>query len=352
MTVIPNGAARRQVLAAAGWFLARRVGTALIALLGVTVIVFVLSHNVGDPVALIAGQNASASNLAHLRHLYGFDRPLIVQYLTYLGDLVHGDLGTSVFSNRPVAVEIAAVFPATLELSLAALVLGVAVCVPLGVWAALRPNSWVDRLAAGGIRFGVAMPSFWLGILLVFLFVYTWHLLPQPTGQLTIGGTTPPHHTGMVWVDALLSGWWRTAGDAFGHLVLPTVTLAACSFSALLALTQDVVGRVLRSDHFRTTRAMGLPPVTAYARYAFKTAAPPIVTQVAMTFGYLLGGTVLVENVFAWPGIGQYSVLSMQRLDFSPVIAVALLTAAIYLLLYLVADIVALALDPRIRHGR
>lgn len=357
MTAIPSGARRdrsalAQTVMTGGLFVLRRLGTALVALLGVTVIVFLLTHQVGDPVYLLAGDQASDAQRAALRAQLGLDQPLLVQYGQYLLGLLHGDLGTSLYSNRPVVDELATAFPPTLELSLAALVIGVVVTVPLGIWAALKPRSGVDRVAAGAVRFGVAMPPFWLGILLVFLFVYTWGIAPSPTGELDIGVLAPPSVTGMTVIDALIAGQGDVAANALAHLVLPAITLAVGAFPALLALTQDVVSRVLRSDHFRTTRAMGLPPRTAYARYALKASAAPIVTQIAMTFGYLLGGTVLVETVFAWPGIGQYSVLSMQRLDFSPVVGVALMTSALYLLLYFIADIVSLAIDPRIRRGR
>ncbi|MFT4122773.1 MAG: ABC transporter permease [Microbacteriaceae bacterium] len=353
MTTTPGSAAslRGSPLLTGGLFLLRRLGTAATALLGVTLIVFLLTHSVGDPVYLLAGQNATDEQREALREQLGYNRPLVVQYLDYLGGLLRGDLGTSTFSHESVTAALASVFPATLELSLAALVLGVLITVPLGVWAAMRPKSWVERLAAGVVRFGVAMPSFWLGILLVFLFSYVWGIAPAPTGELDIGVASPPAVTGMTVVDAAIAGDGEAFGSALAHLVLPTVTLAVTSFPALLALTQDVVGRTLRSDHFRTARAMGLPPQTAYPRYALKASASPLVQQIAMTFGYLLGGTVLVENVFAWPGLGQYAVLSMQRLDFAPVVGVALLTSAVYLLLYFIADVLALVIDPRIRRG-
>ncbi|WP_353807598.1 ABC transporter permease [Agromyces sp. SYSU T00194] len=351
MTIIPGSAMRQSAVIGGGVYVLRRLATSVIALLGVTLIVFLLSHNVGDPVYLLAGQNASDEQREALREQLGYNRPLVVQYLDYLGGLLQGDLGTSTFSRQPVSEALAAVFPATLELALAALLLTVLLALPLGVWAALHPATWIDRLITGFVRFGVAMPTFWLGILLIYVFTYTLGIAPAPTGELDIGMSSPPHVTGMTVVDAAIAGDWAVFANAIAHLVLPSIALAFGAFPALLALTRDVVGRVLRSDHFRTARAMGLPPQVAYARYAVKSSAAPIAQQVAMTFGYLLGGTVLVEIVFAWPGVGQYAVLSMQRLDFAPVIGVALLTSALYLLLYFIADLVSLAIDPRIRRG-
>lgn len=348
----PSSAGRWHVAANGARFVVRRFATAVVALLGVTLIVFLLSRQVGDPVFLLVGQTGTPEQLEALREQYGFNRPWYAQYLEYLGNLLNGDLGQSLFSRRPVTEELATYFPATLELALASLVVGVIITVPLGIAAALRPRSWIDRLSSGLVRFGVAMPTFWFGILLIFVFVYTLGIAPAPTGELDIGIPAPPHVTGMTVVDAMIAGQWRTFQNALAHLVLPTLTLAIGSFAALLALTRNVTERVLRSDFMRTARATGLPPQIAYGRYALKNVAPPILTQVAMTFGYLLGGTVLVEMVFAWPGIGQYSVLSMQRLDFAPVLGVALVTSAVYLTLYFISDVISLAIDPRIRHER
>lgn len=352
MTEAPGGAARRQAYVEGARFVLRRLSTAVIALLGVTLIVFLLSRNVGDPVYLLVGQTGTPEQIALLREEYGFNRPWHVQYIEYVGNLLRGDLGESIFSRRPVRQELATYFPATLELALSALALGVLITVPLGMVAALRPRSWIDRFASAFVRFGVAMPAFWLGILLIYVFVYRLGIAPAPTGELDIGIRSPDEVTGMTVLDALLAGDWAVFRNALAHLVLPTLTLALAAFPAMLALTRNVTERVLRSDFMRTARAAGLPPRTAYGHYALKNIAPPIVTQIAMTFGYLLGGTVLVEIVFAWPGIGQYSVLSMQRLDFAPVLGVALVTSAAYLALYFAADVLSLVLDPRIRHQR
>lgn len=332
-------------------FVSRRLITALITLLGVTLIVFFLTRSVGDPVYILAGTTPSTpEQLQELRERLGLDRPIWEQYFAYLGGLLQGDLGTSLYTQRPVTEELSTYFPATLSLSIAALVLGVILTVPLGVVSALKPGSFWNRLSIGFTRFGVAMPAFWFGLLLLFLFVYVLDIAPSPTGQLPIAVPAPPRVTGVVVLDAAIAGQFSVMNAAIGQLTLPVITLALTSFPALLALTESVTTRVLRSDFMRTARATGLPPSVAYGRYAARNIASPIVTQIAMTFGYLLGGTVLVEIVFSWPGIGQYSVLSMQRLDFSPVIGVALMTSAIYLTLYFIADLISLALDPRIRH--
>lgn len=351
MTTTPSRTQRFESATRATSFVARRLISALITLLGVTVIVFFLTRSVGDPVYILAGTTPTTpEQLDQIRAQYGLDRPLWQQYFDYLGGLLQGDLGTSLYTRRPVSEELATYFPATLSLSVGALILGVLLTVPLGVVSAIKPGSFWNRLSIGLTRFGVAMPSFWFGLLLIFFFVYVWRIAPSPTGQLPIVVGSPPRVTGIVVIDAMLAGDGEVLGAALGQLALPVITLALTSFPALLALTESVTTRVLRSDYMRTARATGLPPAVAYGRYAARNIASPVVTQIAMTFGFLLGGTVLVEIVFSWPGLGQYAVLSMQRLDFSPVIGVALLTSAFYLTLYFISDIISLALDPRIRH--
>lgn len=352
MTETPTWRLRLDTAIACTTFVVRRFFTAAIAMVGVTLIVFLLSHKVGDPVYILLGSTGTPQQIEQVRHEQGFDRPVIVQYFNYLDSLVHGDLGTSTFSRESVVHELATYFPATVELSLAALFITLVVAVPLGITAARFPRSIWSLLHSGLLRFGVAMPSFWFGLLLLWVFVYLLHVFPTPTGQLDIGLDSPPGVTGMVAVDAVVAGDWTILGNSLRHLVLPAVTLALGSMPAMLALTHAVTSRVLASDFMRSAYASGLPPRTLYGRYALRNIAPPVVTQLAMNFGFLLGGTVLVETVFAWPGIGQYSVLSMQRLDFEPVLGVAIVAAAIYLLLYLLADIISLLLDPRIRHDR
>ncbi len=347
----PAGPASGPLLVAAR-YLVRRLLSSSVALLGVVAVVFVLSHGFGDPVALLVGPTGSADQIRQLRSEYGFDRPLIVQFWDYLVQLLHGDLGMSYFSRRPVSAEIGTYFPATFELALFALVIGVGFAVPLGFAAALRPRSWASRVATAMVRFGVAMPSFWLGIILLLVFVYHWSIFPAPSGELDIGTSPPPDVTGMVLVDALLAGQMDVAGEAASHLVLPAVTLALTSFSALISLTRATVAEILASDHVRAARALGLSPRVLNGRYVARNIVPVVLTQSAMIFGYLLGGTVLVETAFSWPGLGRFAVTSMDRLDYAPVMGIGIFSALIYLILYLFADVVSLLTDPRIRHDR
>ena len=329
--------------------LARRAIFAVAAMLGVTLIVFVVSHLLGDPVYLILGERATPEQYQALRHSLGYDRPLWVQYGHYLWQLLHGDLGTSRYTLQPVAHEIWQRFPATFELTTAAMLLGVLWTIPLGVLSAIRPRGLVDRVSQTVVEFGIAMPSFWLGLLLIYFFYYLLHLAPSPVGQLDISATAPPRTTGLLVVDSLVAGQFGTAAAALGHLALPAITLSITACPPILQLTRNSMLHALRSDYIRSARSLGLPERVIYWRYALRNALLPVLTMTAMTFGYLLGGTVLVEAVFSWPGIGLYAVQSMQHSDYEPVVGIALLASVCYVLVYMLADVLSLVVDPRVR---
>ena len=332
-----------------GIFVGRRLGSAAIALIGVTILVFIVTHLLADPVYLLIGQRGSPAMINSLRHSLGYDQPLWVQYFRYVGSLLHGDMGTSRYTFQPVSNEIAQRFPATFELSLAAMILGLLWTVPLGVLSATRPGGLIDRISQAIVEFGVAIPSFWLGLLLVFFLYYSLKIAPAPIGQLDIQVDAPPHVTGLIVVDAIVTGDTTALFNALSHLFLPALTLALTSCPPILQLTRNTMMQVLRSDFIRAARALGLPLRTIYWRYALQNTLLPVTTMTAMTFGYLLGGTVLVETVFSWPGIGLYAVQSMQRADYDPILGVVLLAATIYILVYLAADLAALFIDPRVR---
>lgn len=332
-----------------GIFVARRLGSAAVALLGVTVLLFIVTHLMADPVYLLIGQRGSPAMLDSLRHSLGYDQPLYVQYARYLGNLLHGDLGTSRYTFQPVAQEIAQRFPATLSLSIAAMILGLIWTVPLGVLSAIRPGGVLDRISQALVEFGVAIPSFWLGLLFVFFLYFMLKVAPAPIGQLDITVDAPPHVTGLIVIDAMFAGDLNVLGNALGHLFLPALTLSLTSCPPILQLTRNTMIQVLRSDFIRAARSLGLPARTIYWRYALQNTLLPVTTMSAMTFGYLLGGTVLVETVFSWPGIGLYAVQSMQRADYDPILGVVLLAATIYIVVYLAADLAALFIDPRVR---
>jgi|SRR5579884_511722 len=331
-------------------YVARRLAGAVAGMFGVVLVVFVVTHVLGDPTRLVLGPRASPQQVAQMSHQLGYDRPIVSQFLTYLGQLLRGNLGVSQYTQQPVLHDILHFFPATLELSLAGLLLGLLWTLPLGILSAVRPGGIVDRVSQVIVDFGVAMPSFWLGILLILLFFHVLGIAPAPVGELDIGAVAPARVTGMTVVDCLIAGDFSLFLSALAHLALPAITLAITACPPILQLTRNTMISALRSDYVRNARSMGLPERTT-RWYALKNAMIPISTMTAMTFGYLLGGTVLVEEVFSWPGIGLYAVQSIERFDYAPVLGVVLLASAVYVVVYLLADLFAMALDPRVREG-
>jgi ABC-type dipeptide/oligopeptide/nickel transport system permease component len=331
-------------------YVGRRLVAAVLTLLGVVVLVFVVTRLLGDPVQLILGPRATPEQVERLRQELGYDQSIPAQFWTYLTNLLQGDLGVSRYSQRSVSDEIASRFPSTIELATAGMLLGLLWTIPLGIIAALRPRGYVDRASQLMVEFGVAIPSFWLGLLLVLLFVNALGIAPTPVGELDIGATPPPRVTGMIVVDALLAGDLATFRDALAHLALPAIVLAITACPPILLLTRNTMIGVLGGDYVRGARSFGLPERTV-RWYAFKNTLLPVSTMVAMTFGFLLGGTVLVETVFSWPGIGLYAIQSMQRFDYEPVLGIVLLASAVYVLVYFVADVLAMVIDPRVRES-
>jgi peptide/nickel transport system permease protein len=229
------------------------------------------------------------------------------------------------------------------------MILGLGWTIPLGVASAVRPGGLIDKVSQSIVEFGVAMPSFWLGLLLLFVFYYILKVAPTPVGELDFNIAAPTRITGLVVVDSALSGDVPALVSSLTHLALPAITLALTACPPILQLTRNTMIDVLRSDYVRGALSLGLPRRIVYWKYALRNALLPVITMSAMTFGYLLGGTVLVETVFAWPGIGRYAVQSMERFDYSPVLGVVLLAAAAYITVYFLADLLNLLVDPRTR---
>jgi ABC-type dipeptide/oligopeptide/nickel transport system permease component len=329
-------------------FVIRRLAYAVASIVGVSAVTFFVTHVIANPVALVVGQNVTPGAIAALSHQFGYDRPVWEQYLTYMGALLHGNLGTSIITYQPVSEEILRRLPNTIELTAAGLLLGVLWTIPVGCLAALHPGGRIDRLSEGLVAFGVAMPGFWLGLLLILLLYFMLHLAPTPFGQLDPGVIPPPRVTGFMVVDGLIAGDLTVIQSSLAHLLLPALTLALTSCPAILQLTRDTMVKILRSDYIRSARSLGLPPRTVLW-YALKNAIVPVVTATCMIFGWLLGSTVLVETVFAWPGIGLYAVQSIRSFDYSPILGIVLMTSTVYVVIYLVADLVGLSLDPRTR---
>jgi ABC-type dipeptide/oligopeptide/nickel transport system permease component len=330
-------------------YLVRRLGAAFITLLGVCTITFVMVRVIGNPVYLLVGQQTSQEIVDAMTRSMGLDQPIWVQYGQYLAHLASGDLGVSRATFRPVADDVLLRLPATLELVLAAMVIVVAVALPLGIAAATRRGGIVDRLAQLLAQVGASIPGFWFGLLLIYVFFAQLQLLPAPLGRLDRFDIPPPRVTGLHTVDSLLAGDLPVFLSALSHLVLPAATLALAAIPASLLITRNSLIGVLDSQYIRTARAFGLDPRTINVRYAARNILVPLITVLAMTFGFLMSGTVLVEVIYAWPGIGFYAVTAMNQSDYDPIQAVVLLGAIFYIGAYLVGDILSAAIDPRIR---
>jgi peptide/nickel transport system permease protein len=319
--------------------------------LGVTLIAFVLTHLVpGDPAEANLGQRAGSDPVAVqvFRERYGLDKPLPVQYVVYLGNLLHGDMGESEQSRRPVRTDLAEYIPATAELALTSIVLSAILGVGLGVFAALHRDRWLDQVLRVVSLGGMSMPSFWLALVALYVFFYLLSWAPG-SGRLDPGIPIPPRVTGMVTVDALLSGQLDVLSNAVQHLILPACVLAAFNMSLFTRFTRSAMLEVLQNDFVRTARAKGLSERTVIFGHVLRAASPPIITVIGLAFGNVMTGTVLVENIFSWPGIGQYSFRSATTLDLPAIVGVMLFVALVYILANLVVDVAYGAIDPRVR---
>ncbi len=326
-----------------------RMAQAIPVLAGVVVISFVLTRALpGDPAAYFAGPAADAASIAEIREALGLDKSLIEQFVYYVGDLLQGNLGTAISTGQPVAADLATRLPASLELTLAALLLSCGVGVPLGVLAATRPGTWIDHLCRILVTTGVSMPTFFTGIVLIYVFYYLAGIAPSPIGRLDFIHLPPPRVTGFYLVDAAIAGNWETWFGALRQLVLPATTLALFTLAPIARMTRAAMLSALSSDFIRTARAAGLGPGKVLYGYAFRNALLPVITTLGMVFSFTLGANVLVEKVFAWPGIGSYAVEALVVSDYAAVQGFVLSMALLFVLLNLVFDIAYALIDPRI----
>ncbi|GIH48476.1 peptide/nickel transport system permease protein [Microbispora rosea] len=332
-------------------FLVRRILTALLLAVGITLITFVLTNLVpGDPVAANLGQRAvgDPAIVAQWRADHGLDRPLPQQYLMHLEGLLHGDLGTSQQSHRPVLDDLAESVPATLELAGAAILVSLILGVGFGVVAALRRDRLSDHVLRVLSLIGISVPTFWLALVAFYVFFFRLQVTPG-SGRIDPGMTPPPQVTGLYTVDALLSGRWDVFSSAIGHLAAPALVLALYTIGLLTRFTRSAVLEVLGQDYVRAARAKGLPGRVVLFRYVLRPALVPVITVAGLAFGSLLSGTVLVEAVFAWPGVGQYAYKSATTLDLPAVMGVGLVVGVVYLVINLVVDVLYGVIDPRVR---
>jgi peptide/nickel transport system permease protein len=318
-------------------------------LIGLTVMMFVIARLLpGDPVALAAGPNATPAEIAAYAREFGLDRPLWEQYWRYLAGLAQGDFGRSIFSRRAVADDLRAYLPATLELVCAAMLLAVAVGIPSGLAAAVWRNRWPDVLGRVAALAAISMPRFFLGLLLQLGFAM-WLVIFPLGGRFPIILDPPPGVTGFLTLDSLIAGDMEAFATACRHLALPALAMSLSPLATIMRMMRASTIEVLQQDYVTTARALGLPSRLIVFKYVARNAISATLTVIGLYFGWLLGGTVLVETVFDWPGIGLYATSSIVAQDFAPVIGVALVIGLIFMLVNLVVDILYGVVNPKVR---
>lgn len=328
-----------------------RLGISALLIWGVTIVTFLLTNLVpADPVQAILGDRASADPaiVAETREKLGLDKPLIVQYATYLGNLLHGDLGVSNQTRVPVSHSIGNVFPASLEIGIGAIIIAVVLGLLLGLLSALQQNRIVDHAIRALSLIGISAPTFWVATVSYYLLFFKAHLV-SGAGRLDPWVKPPPKVTGMYTVDALIAGQWETFGNAFAHLILPSCVLALFTISLLTRFSRSSVLDVLNLDYVAAAKAKGLPNRTVVFKYIFRGALVPIITVVGLAFGSLLSGAVLTETVFAWNGIGQYAFRGATSLDLPVIMGVGLVIGIVYIGVNFLVDVIYGFVDPRVR---
>ncbi len=332
-------------------FLARRLAALILLGVGITFVAFVLTELVpGDPAAANLGQRAIADPAAvqAFREHYGLDKPLPVQYAVYLEHLVQGDLGQSEQSHRSVRADLSEYVPATAELAVTSILIAYLLGITLGVISAVRRNKLTDQVLRVVSLGGISMPTFWLALVALYVFFFKLGWVPG-SGRLDPGTLAPPHVTGLYTVDAFLSGQFDVLGNALQHLILPACVLAAYNVGLLTRFTRSAVLEVINNDYVQAARAKGLPERTVILRHVFRAALPPIITVGGLAFANVMTGTVLVESIFAWPGIGQYAFHSATTLDLPAIMGVSLFVAVVYIAVNFIVDILYGVVDPRVR---
>ena len=332
-------------------YIFKRLLSSLLVLLGVVTITFFISRVIpSNPATKWAGTRATEEQLAAAREELGLDDPLPVQYINYLKDLLHGDLGINYSTRQPVSLELATYVPATVELVLLAFVLAIIIGIPLGIYSAKKKNRLLDH----SVRFfsigAVSLPSFWVALFLQLVFYKALNLLPID-GQLSAMATIfneKPHVTGLLLLDCLLTGEFSLFLDALQHIILPCITVSLYPIGLVARMTRSALLEILGEDYITAGRSYGLTEFKMLWKYALKNSLGATATDVALSMGYTLTNTFLVESIFSWPGIGSYISTAVTTLNFPAIMGVTIFGACCYILLNLLADLI-IALDPRVR---
>lgn len=331
-----------------GKYIVKRLIGLIPVVIGVSICAFLLIHLIpGDPARAILGERATEETMNALREQLGLNDPLYVQYARFMGNVLQGDFGRSVITNNPVIEEFAQRFPATLELSLAAMIIAVIVGVLAGVISAVKQYSIFDNLSMVGALLGVSLPIFWLGLMMQWLFAFKLGLL-DASARLSVD-THLQTITNLYLLDAILTGNWPAFVDAFKHILMPSLALATIPMAIIARMTRSSMLEALKQDYIRTARAKGLKEKVVIFKHALKNAFLPVLTVMGLQFGSLLGGAVLTETIFSWPGVGRLMYEAIMQRDFPVVQNGILIIALIFVLINLIVDILYSYVDPRIR---
>ena len=333
-----------------GQFIARRLLALIPVLLGVSIVVFALIRFIpGDPVTVMLGERARLEDIERVREEMGFNRPVYIQYFEWMGRIVRGDLGTSIINRTEVRVELGQRITATIELVFVSVLIGSTVGISIGIISAIKRNSWIDVGATLGALIGVSMPIYWLALILIYAFAVNRAIFP-PSARIDVD-LDVARRTGFMLVDTLLMGDLRLFANAVWHLILPAVVLSTVIMPILARLTRASMLEVLRMDYVRTASAKGLHYKTVITRHALKNALLPIVTVLGLQLGGLLGGALLTETIFSWPGMGLWTYRAILSRDYPIVQGAILVSALIYVMINLIVDVSYAYLDPRIRYS-
>ncbi|HEY9639540.1 MAG TPA: ABC transporter permease [Coleofasciculaceae cyanobacterium] len=330
-------------------YIGKRLFDLLPVLLGITILVFLFLQLIpGNPAVVLLGPRATPDQIQALQEQLGLNKPLPLQYLSFLGRLIRFDLGKSILSGVPIAQELAIRWPATFELSVAAMLVAIILGVPAGILAAVRKNGWIDNLAMSTSLLGVSMPVYWLGLLLVYLFAVNLHWLP-PSGRLGVNVQLQPI-TGFYVLDSILRLNFSALGDVLAHLILPAITVGTIPLAIIARITRSAMLEVLSQDYIRTARAKGLIERWVILKHALKNALLPVITIIGLQFGTLLSGAILTETIFSWPGIGSWIYEGILARDYPVVQGGVVFVAIVFVLINLLVDISYAFLDPRIQY--
>ena len=331
-------------------YIAKRLLLLIPVLIGVSITVFVVMHAfTADPAATILGQHATADAIKKLQESLGLNKPIYMQYWDFFSKAVHGDLGQSLFTKSSVVNELLSRFPATIELACAAIIFAVLLGITVGVISAVKKNTIFDYVSMVTALIGVSMPIFWLGLMLILIFSLTLQWLPV-AGRIDLG-MEPVTITGFYLLDSLLSGDMNAFWSAVSHIILPAVALGSYSTAIIARMTRASMLDVINQDYIRTARATGLFEKSVILSHSLRNAMIPVITVIGLQFGALLGGAVLTETIFSWPGIGSYTVQAILNSDYPLVQGAVLFIAAIFVVVNLVVDIIYGFIDPRIKYS-